>query len=110
MFDQVAADLARRFRRAQQQGEHSKERKELTIFWANVIGPEGEVSKGHMDGASTDAATRGVKFGTCIRTVRAGLGVSCGLFRRRFAAGGGCYAGVASAVAAAVDTAGGLGA
>ena len=50
MFDRVAADLARRFRRAQQQGGHSKEWKELTTLWVNVIGPEGEVAKGHMDG------------------------------------------------------------
>ena len=50
MFDQVAADLAQRFRRARQQGGHSKEWKELTTLWVNVIGPEGEVSKGHMDG------------------------------------------------------------
>ena len=50
MFDRVAADLARRFRRAQQQGGQSKEWKELTTLWVNVIGPEGEVAKGHMDG------------------------------------------------------------
>jgi hypothetical protein len=50
MFDQVAADLTQRRRRARQKGVHSQEWQELTTLWGNVVGPEGEVSKGHMDG------------------------------------------------------------
>jgi hypothetical protein len=50
MFDQVAADLAQRFRRAGQKGVQSEEWQELATLWRNVVGPEGEVSKGHMDG------------------------------------------------------------
>ena len=50
MFDQVAADLEQRFRRAEKKGVQSSEWQELTTLWHNVVGLEGEVSKGHMDG------------------------------------------------------------
>ena len=50
LFDQVSADLAQRSRRARQKGEQSQEWTELTKLWENVVGPDGEVSKGHMDG------------------------------------------------------------
>ena len=48
MFDQVAADLEQRFRRAEKKGVQSSEWQELTTLWHNVVGSEGEVSKGHM--------------------------------------------------------------
>ena len=50
LFDQVSADLAQRFRKAKQKGVGSKEWIELVTLWENVVGNEGEVAKGYMDG------------------------------------------------------------
>lgn len=78
LFDQVAADLAQRWRRARQKGVGSEEWVELSTLWHNVVGEDGEVSKGHMDGGEHGRGYTRRQIGTCTRIALAARAVFCG--------------------------------
>ena len=50
LFDMVSSRLSQAARRARARGTDSSEWKDLETLWANVVGDDGEVAKGLMDG------------------------------------------------------------